>query len=100
MRTGACLALLCAFPRIVALFWYPPDASTFPYWDIAGRLLATGTLEAYGEIDTATEPLYPVFLAILRAIDRDSLTVVALAQIAVASGGGVLLYRLAGNMGD
>jgi hypothetical protein len=99
MRTRACLALICALPRIAALFWYPPDASTFHYWDISGRLLASGTLEAAGEIDTATEPLYPVFLAILRAIGRDSLTFVALAQIAVASVAGVLLHRIAKDMG-
>lgn len=98
MRTRAFLALLCAVPRIAALFWFPPDASTFHYWDAATALLASGTLEAFGAVDTATEPLYPAFLAVLRAIGGDSLTFVALAQIAVASVAGVLLHRVTADI--
>jgi hypothetical protein len=100
LRFPALLALVCALPRVVALFWFPPDASTFHYWDVSGWLLASGALEAYGEVDTATEPLYPVFLAIVRAIAGDSLTFVALAQIALASVAGLLLYRAAENVAD
>jgi 4-amino-4-deoxy-L-arabinose transferase-like glycosyltransferase len=91
---GILVFALCAIPRVLALFWFPPDTSVFYYWDASEGLLARGAPALDGVIDTSTEPLYPALLAVLRAVGRDSVTVVLLAQIAIASGAGVLLYRL------
>ena len=64
------------------------------YWTLAGSLLRTGTLAVNGAKVTDFEPLYPVFLAVCRAVAGDRVLIVQWLQIAVASAGTVFVYRL------
>jgi hypothetical protein len=93
-RRDLAIFVLCVIPRILALLRFPPDTSVFYYWEAASGLLAFGVPVLDGVPDTSIEPLYPALLALLRALGRDSTTVVVFAQIAIASGAGVVFYRL------
>lgn len=100
MRIPVYVALLCALPRIAALYWFSPDTTGFYYWEASDALLRTGSLQVGGIVDTSMEPLYPALLAALRAIGGGSLTFVLLAQIAIASAAGAVLYRVTEDLAD
>jgi hypothetical protein len=93
MRYGL-IGLLCLLPRVAALYWFPPDPSVLYYWAASDGVLATGLIRVEGEIDTSIEPLYPTLLAVLRGVVGDSLTLVLLAQAAIASLTGVFVFGL------
>ena len=86
-------------PRLLALAVFPRAASTY-YDELAASLLTTGRFAFDGVPSTYVEPLYPLFLAAARMVTGDSLRLVLLLQIAVASIGGVLLYRLGSRLAD
>ena len=87
------LVLLAALPRLVYLVVHPP-ADLHVYRALADGLLRDGTLSIDGQPTTMYEPLYPMLLAAGRlAFGRPFL--VDLLQIAVASLGAALLFRLA-----
>ena len=93
MKPAAILFCAAALPRLAYLLLiHPPIESQ--YWALSGSLVRTGTFTIDGLPVTDFEPLYPLFLAGARLIARDSVLAVQLLQIAVASLGAVLLYRL------
>ena len=85
--------ILCALPRLIALWLAAAPEETF-YWVYSSSLLEHGTLGLAGTPDSIVEPLYPVFLAAARYLTGDRLTLLLTLQILVASAGGVLLHRL------
>jgi 4-amino-4-deoxy-L-arabinose transferase-like glycosyltransferase len=90
---------MCAAPRLLAIFLFPPRTS--PYYDeLATSLLTSGTLAFDGVPSTYMEPLYPMFLAGARLVTGDSVVWVIVLQVAVASLGGVLLYRLGSRLAN
>ncbi len=95
-RTAAIFAL-CAAPRLLALALLPHPGST-SYDDLAAQLATTGRFAFEGVASTYMEPLYPAFLAAARLLTANSPRLVLLLQIAVASLGGVLWYRLAARL--
>jgi hypothetical protein len=93
MRVEALLFLIAAVPRVVYLFTLRPRFES-PYWALSGSLIRTGTLSVDGIPITDFEPLYPIFLAGVRTIVGDSILGAQLAQVALASFGAVLMFRL------
>jgi Dolichyl-phosphate-mannose-protein mannosyltransferase len=87
---------ICAAPRLVALVLLPNASSTY-YDKLAKGLLSTGVFGFDGTPSTYIEPLYPAFLAGARLVTGNSLPLVLMLQIVVASIGGVLLDRLASH---
>ena len=85
--------LLCLVPRLFALLWLPAPELTH-YWGLASGLLVEHAFRIDGVSTTYIEPLYPAFLAAARFVTGERLTLVLVLQSAVASLGGVLLYRL------
>ena len=93
MKPAAILFCAAALPRLAYLLLIRPPIES-QYWALSGSLVRTGTFTIDGLPVTDFEPLYPLFLAGARLIARDSVLAVQLMQIAVASLGAVLLYRL------
>ncbi len=93
MKLAAILFCAAALPRLAYLLLIRPPIES-QYWALSGSLVRTGTFTIDGLPVTDFEPLYPLFLAGARLIARDSVLTVQLMQIAVASLGAVLLYRL------
>ncbi|MCA1560704.1 MAG: glycosyltransferase family 39 protein [Acidobacteria bacterium] len=85
--------LLCLAPRLFALLWLPAPELTH-YWGLASGLLSEHALRIDGVSTTYIEPLYPAFLAAARFLTGERLWLVMVLQSAIASLGGVLLYRL------
>ncbi len=98
LRRAILVFVLCAIPRVLALFWFPADVTVLYYWEASGGVLAGGVPSIDGIIDTSIEPLYPALLALLRVLGRDSVTFVLVAQIALASAAGVVLHRLTDDL--
>jgi 4-amino-4-deoxy-L-arabinose transferase-like glycosyltransferase len=96
-RRAAFVFGICAAPRLLALAMFTPGVSTY-YDELATGLLTTGTFGFNGVPSTYIEPLYPAFLAAARTITGNSLPLVLALQIAIASIGGVLLYRLGSRL--
>jgi 4-amino-4-deoxy-L-arabinose transferase-like glycosyltransferase len=92
-RRAALVFAICAAPRLLALAVFPDAAPTY-YDALATSLIRTGHFGFDGVPSTYIEPLYPAFLAGARMITGDVQQLVLLLQIALASLGGVLLYRL------
>lgn len=92
--------ILCCVPRLACLWWASPEEPGIYYWDLAGSLLSHGVLGFEGQPTSAFEPLYPLFLAAARWLTGDNLAGVLLLQVAVASLGGVYLYRLCQLLAD
>jgi hypothetical protein len=90
----ACLFLFALLPRVAYFLLFRPPFDT-TYWALAGSLLRSRSLALDGVRVTDFEPLYPIFLAICRAITGDRALIVQLLQIAATSLGAVYLYRLA-----
>jgi 4-amino-4-deoxy-L-arabinose transferase-like glycosyltransferase len=88
------LFLLALLPRVAYLLLFKPPFET-TYWALADSLLRSRSLALDGVRVTDFEPLYPIFLAICRAITGDRALIVQLLQIAASSLGAVYLYRLA-----
>ena len=96
VRRALLVFAICAAPRFVALAIFPGASSTY-YDELAAGLLSTGSFGFDGTPSTYMEPLYPAFLAGARLVTGDSLPLVLILQIVVASIGGVLLDRLASH---
>jgi hypothetical protein len=90
----ACLFLFALLPRVAYLLLFEPRFET-TYWALAGSILRSRSLALDGVRVTDFEPLYPIFLAICRAITGDRALIVQLLQIGASSLGAVYLYRLA-----
>jgi 4-amino-4-deoxy-L-arabinose transferase-like glycosyltransferase len=97
-RRSALVFAMCAAPRLLALAVFP-RSSTY-YDELATSLLSSGTLAFDGIPSTYMEPLYPLFLAGARLVTGDSAVAVIVLQIAVASLGGVFLYRLGSRLAN
>jgi Dolichyl-phosphate-mannose-protein mannosyltransferase len=67
-------------------------------WTLAGSLLTDGSLSIGGVKTTAFEPLYPLFLALCRALVADRSWAVQLIQCTLGAVGAPLLYRLAASL--
>jgi hypothetical protein len=93
MKPAAIVFCAAVLPRLAYLLLIRPPTES-QYWALAGSLVRTGTFTIDGLPVTDFEPLYPLFLAGARLVARDSVLAVQLMQIAVASLGAVLLYRL------
>jgi 4-amino-4-deoxy-L-arabinose transferase-like glycosyltransferase len=96
-RRAALVFVVCAAPRLLALAVFPHAASTY-YDELATGLLTTGRFGFDGVPSTYIEPLYPAFLAAARMLTGNSTEAVLLLQIALASFGGVLLFRLGSRL--
>ena len=91
-RSSAAAAfLLCALPRLVALWLVAAPEHSF-YWIYSTSILEHGTLGLEGTPDSVVEPLYPAFLAVGRWLTGDRLPLLLALQILVVSIGGVLLH--------
>ena len=82
-----------ALPRLLYLVVMRPPFEGY-HWTIADDLLRRGVLGEYGVRTAYYEPLYPVFLSLLRLLPGDSLQIVQALQALVDSVGVVLLYLL------
>ncbi len=87
------LVLAAALPRLLYLILVRPDFGG-DYWDLATGLRRWGTFGFEGFQTTRFQPLYPLFIAAVRSVARDSPAVVQVAQVALAALGAVFLYRL------
>jgi 4-amino-4-deoxy-L-arabinose transferase-like glycosyltransferase len=96
-RRAALILAICAAPRVVAMAVFRDPAPTY-FDQLATGLMRTGRFGFDGVASTYIEPLYPIFLAGARLVTGDSIRLVLLIQIGVASIGGVLLYRLASRL--
>jgi 4-amino-4-deoxy-L-arabinose transferase-like glycosyltransferase len=96
-RRAAIVFAACAAPRLLALTVFPLGAPTY-YDTLATGLLTTGRFGFDGVPSTYIEPLYPAFLAATRILTGNSLPLVLILQIVLASFGGVLLYRLGARL--
>lgn len=84
-------------PRLLYWLLNPPDPRSFfstIYWRLSEGLLKNGTLSVNGRVTTTVEPVYPLFLAVIRKLTQDRLTLVMAVQWAVCSIGAVYLYKL------
>jgi 4-amino-4-deoxy-L-arabinose transferase-like glycosyltransferase len=98
-RRSALVFAMCALPRLLAGFLFPPRTSGY-YDELATSLLTTGTLGFDSVPSTYIEPLYPLFLAGARLVTGHSVELAIVLQIGVASFGGVLFYRLASRLAN
>src|SRR5436190_3863591 len=92
-RTAAAVFLLCAAPRLLALWVWPFDASTL-YYQLAVDIAAHGRAAFATEIGGRIEPMYPLLLAAERLVAGDGAASLLLIQIAIASAAGVALFSL------
>jgi len=90
---SAALFVMALAPRLVYLAVARPAAQNY-FWALADSLLRDGSLSIGGSKTTAYEPLYPLFLAVCRALVGDRVQFVQAIQCVVGAAGGVLLYRL------
>lgn len=97
-RSALALFLLAFLPRFAYLLYARPEFDDGVYWAMADSLLRDGSLAIAGTRTTDFEPLYPLFLALARAIARNSPAIVQIMQVAVASLGSLYLYRLAESL--
>jgi len=92
-RTLWLILLSCAVPRIAALALWPADPSTL-YYQLSSGFLDERRPVIAGELTTHIEPFYALTLASFRFVTGNHVELVLLLQIAGASLGGLLLYRL------
>ena len=83
-----------ALLRLAYLAYARPLFPTL-YWELASNLLQHGRLGFSGGWSTAYEPLYPLFLAVARAVTLDHVRLVQAVQALLDSVGAVYLYLLA-----
>jgi hypothetical protein len=88
------ITLLALLPRLAYLFYARPEFDGV-YWAIATALLRSGSFAINETTTTDYEPLYPLFIAVTRAVVGDRALLVQLIQVMLASVGAVGLYRLA-----
>ena len=88
------LVFACAITARLVYFLVDRQSFVHEGWDLAGQILSSGTLASDGAPTTSFEPLYPLFLALSRAVMGDRPVAVQLVQIAIASAGPVCLYHL------
>jgi len=92
------LFLLCFLPRFVCLLLF--RGSLFPvefywqYWDAATRYLHMWKTWRWEGVSEVREPLYSLFLALLRGITGERVLYVSLGQILFSCVGCVYLYKL------
>ena len=92
-RTSAAVFLLCAAPRVLALWVWPFDTTTL-YFQLAADIVAHGRAAFATEIGGRIEPMYPLLLAAGRLVTGGGGTALLLIQIAIASAAGVALFSL------
>ena len=90
---GLLLFALAACARLVYLFQFRPSIDS-AYWALSGHLVRTGRMTLDGAAVTDYEPVYLMFLAVLRTLVGDRVILVQVLQIGVASLGAPFLYRL------
>jgi hypothetical protein len=79
--------------RLAALLYFPYPDSNY-YWTLSDNIVTNRSFALESGPTTYIEPLYPAFLAGARLLGGDALWIVMLVQIAVASAGTVLLFRI------
>jgi hypothetical protein len=84
-------------PRLAYLLYARPEFDGV-YWAMADALLRDGSLAINGTSTTDFEPLYPIFLSLSRMLTGNRVALVQVVQVAVASLGGLYLYRLAESL--
>lgn len=88
------LVFVCSvLPRLGALWYFGLPGPTY-YYHLSDSLLHRGTLTYESTPTTYMEPLYPLFLAVVRVLTGDNAWLVLTVQILVAGVGGVLLFLL------
>ena len=104
MKKYLFILILCAVPRLAAMFTYGLTESSggnYLYLSLSDSLMRYGVFGFNGHASTFYEPLYPLFLTVSRFVFGSSALWVLFPQILTASVGGLFLYgltyRLTGN---
>src|SRR5205823_7995007 len=98
-RDALAVFVLCLAARSCALAWWPADTGTL-YFQLATSFARDHRPIIDGELTTHIEPFYALVLAAFRLVCGGGITAMLICQIAVASLGGVLLFRLALEISD
>jgi hypothetical protein len=88
--------VICCIPRLWAWWHFPPPEPNYHYW-LSESLLTAGALAFGDELTSFIEPIYPAFLAILRAT-AGSERLALLAQALVAASGGPAIFLLTARL--
>jgi 4-amino-4-deoxy-L-arabinose transferase-like glycosyltransferase len=92
-RTYSFIFSCAALPRLFYLL-ISPRYFEYEYWEMGASLLRHGTLGFDGAPTTQFEPLYPLFVAALRALTGDRVLVAQAIQVAIGSLAAVCLFHL------